>query len=393
MKYVQIIVILLILISCQQKQNSSTKLQTSGKPHLINIENPEQGNQVNLNDFLEIKKVIKLETQKGCLLGNIKNIKQLGDKLFVSDVNDNLYEFNSDGKFVTKIGSKGKGKGEYILITDFYFDKDRIKIFDRMSNKILLYDLTGKFISDKVNDVFISKTYQIDKIGNSIIAYNSTGIEPGENNAMFYIISDKANKIDLFNYDFCPQNMRYIPGSNVISSFSDTISLINQLDNTIYHYKDGKLISAFEVKTQFKGIDDNIKNKIRKLKNSDSYYKLLADLKVKGFINSIFETDRHLRISYRGSDSNVRSIFYDKVSKKHKTYMAVSPEDCMPEGYPIRIIDNYLVSCYTYENLIFDSKNGRLIKMRFNKDFHNAVSTFHEIDNPLIIFYAFKPIV
>ena len=61
-----------------------------------------------------------------------------------------LITFDSKGKFLMDIGDIGHASGEYVQASDFAIDKanNRIAILEA-PNKVLLYDMNGKFLFEK----------------------------------------------------------------------------------------------------------------------------------------------------------------------------------------------------------------------------------------------------
>ena len=58
--------------------------------------------------------------------------------------------FNKDGKFIRSIGSRGQGPGEFNIILNAAFDDKHKRLFivSWSPNKIICYNLDGKFIKE-----------------------------------------------------------------------------------------------------------------------------------------------------------------------------------------------------------------------------------------------------
>lgn len=78
-------------------------------------------------------------------LGNIQDIKQFEDTLFIQSDNA-IYLFQTDGSFIRKINRKGRGHGEYLNITHFDIGNERIHVLDIDLKRILVYNFEGTFI-------------------------------------------------------------------------------------------------------------------------------------------------------------------------------------------------------------------------------------------------------
>jgi hypothetical protein len=59
--------------------------------------------------------------------------------------------FNDKGKFIRQIGAYGQCPGEYIQVSDFYYDENtgEILLYDQFRSKIMYFDITGKHIKSE----------------------------------------------------------------------------------------------------------------------------------------------------------------------------------------------------------------------------------------------------
>jgi hypothetical protein len=117
------------------------------------------------SDVFESVDFIKLETNPQCLISGISSIKFDDDKIFIFDKRQNkVLVFNIDGSFANKVGQLGKGPGEMIGPTDFTLDreKNRIEILDPPTTKTLIYDYDGNYL-ETIKSVYISV---FEKLGN-----------------------------------------------------------------------------------------------------------------------------------------------------------------------------------------------------------------------------------
>jgi len=154
MKKIIFILSIISLISCNKSKetNKSSFLKTV----LFNEEKFTE---------LIIKKqdstnLILLETNKKSLINSITRLYFTQSKIIVYDAHGkNVFLFSSQGKFIRKIGNKGKGANEYIQLTNMFFDKknEQIEIFDNPRKTMLIYDINGNLIETKKSDIsFIS---------------------------------------------------------------------------------------------------------------------------------------------------------------------------------------------------------------------------------------------
>lgn len=112
----RILLILFILFFCACSKNEQV---TDIKTIVVN-----DTNEFDINSIISYN-FISLETNDNCLISNIKQIKIIDNKIYINNDGNNLLVFDMSGKFITQIGNKGNGPGEYRLISNFHIDKKK----------------------------------------------------------------------------------------------------------------------------------------------------------------------------------------------------------------------------------------------------------------------------
>lgn len=98
---------------------------------------------INATDLFEEMVVVKLETKEDVIISEIMDFLIYNERIVVLDyLRSSLFIFNTEGKFLDKVHSQGKGPGEYLGISDFLIDKknETIEILDHSSRKIHIFD-------------------------------------------------------------------------------------------------------------------------------------------------------------------------------------------------------------------------------------------------------------
>lgn len=105
-----------------------------------------------MNEIIADSKIIPLETTEECLIGTISKICADKSLLVIFDKqNQSVFRFSNKGKFLGKIGKRGRGPLEYNKLTDVSVDKKQkeICLSDLATRKFLYYDYAGKFLREE----------------------------------------------------------------------------------------------------------------------------------------------------------------------------------------------------------------------------------------------------
>ncbi|MCH7414377.1 6-bladed beta-propeller [Belliella sp. R4-6] len=113
---------------------------------------------------LDSLSIIRLETSKECLIGNINKIEILDNRIYILDKfkSRSLFCFKLSGEFEFKINNLGDGPGEFTLPEDFSVIDQEISIYDNFRKMKINYDLNGNFISETKMVVSIRNILQLD---------------------------------------------------------------------------------------------------------------------------------------------------------------------------------------------------------------------------------------
>src|SRR5690554_6540990 len=114
--YILVIILpLLMLITSCETEESRSDLE-----HLT-FENTEN---IPLEDIdFKSFKIISLETKDESLLGDVVEVRPYMSYFYVLDSEGKLFAFDSDGKYINHIGTKGNGPDEYLKLSAFFINK------------------------------------------------------------------------------------------------------------------------------------------------------------------------------------------------------------------------------------------------------------------------------
>lgn len=130
----------LLIYGCGKKKINS--------PEIIHLENIlDNFVTVNLSEFTDSIEYIKLETNDQFIIGKIIDIDVSEDRILILDNEKNCFLFNKNGKFLSRIGKKGNGPGEYQLLLQGKIGNHVVFVIS--TNKILTYNFKGEFLQEK----------------------------------------------------------------------------------------------------------------------------------------------------------------------------------------------------------------------------------------------------
>ncbi|MCG6189358.1 6-bladed beta-propeller [Maribellus maritimus] len=150
---IQLFCLFITVLQCAQL-NAQT-------PEIIDVESAIKNEKaLSFNDFADEVKNIPLETTNNNLIGRINFIKTSTEFIFVATFNPAaLYRFDRSGKFLNKIGRKGRGPNEYNYIYKIGINEVKNEVFVLCGDllRLLIYDFDGTFKRDLNDIVYPSK--------------------------------------------------------------------------------------------------------------------------------------------------------------------------------------------------------------------------------------------
>lgn len=105
---------------------------------------------IDYSTFVDSVSYIPLEVSDECLVGKVTDVILADGRLFVfDDKQQEIWMFNSSGKYLGKLGSRGEGPGEYFHIAQVEYDR-REKLLAVLTFKeapcVLYYALDGTYV-------------------------------------------------------------------------------------------------------------------------------------------------------------------------------------------------------------------------------------------------------
>ena len=189
----KILNLLLIIIFCSCKQNTTESIVCENcKEFEISFKKDYQ-DKIYTTEMLESEEFIQLETLDECLISDINKLIAINNKYYIFDrVEDVIFIFSKDGKFLNKISEKGRGPGQYISIACFDVNPktNEINILDLNTKKMFIYDDNCRLnrvieVNDIVRDFIICENGDYLFFTNDKNEGSRRGLWRCDNNGLF----------------------------------------------------------------------------------------------------------------------------------------------------------------------------------------------------------------
>lgn len=195
-----------------------------------------------ITDKLIIDDIVLIEQSKGCFIGQIDKIKVVNNTFYILDINvaGTLLAFDDAGNFKFQISKKGKGKGEYVGLKDFFVGSDFITVLTSNPSKKMTFNMNGDFQKSSKLDFRAQNLFVVDE--NKVI-YE---VSPLQNKHYFYLENEGEiieKQISIFSSE------ERIPSkalkSELYSGFYEVdgkIKVRPTMSNKVYAYNGSEMI-------------------------------------------------------------------------------------------------------------------------------------------------------
>lgn len=381
-----------MVLYCCHSRKSLDEIDTIQFSKLKKIESVTFGD----SNYLDSSFLVKLETNAESLIGNIAQIEVYNNNIYIYDkAVQKILVFDLQGKFEGSISKKGRAPEEYSSLSGFYINPydSTINLFDPLMLTVQKYTLDGKYLSKikhtNKNLCFFSKATMINK--DQIFCYHKSN---KNDNFLYSIIDIKdyslSNGVESYPY-LSSENVSYTLSNNPYIFRNGKVVYTKLFSNVLYSNEDNVSLPYFFIDDK-EEIDKEYLSK--RLKEADGdYYKVRQDIIKEdkynlGFLN-IFENDRFLLADIATGNGIVNGILWDKKNKKGVNitqYSTYKPDLCLFKSVSgnsiISIWDRSAISAFkqnTDDTAIYP-KYVREMAENFND----------EDDNPILIFHTFK---
>ncbi len=237
------IMIILILVSVgfvckyEKKDDNSpiVKFDLKKLPKVTSIKLSDLG-------FVDIE-YIQLESNEQCMISSLDDLDP-GNKLVFGETDciiqqySTILEFKTDGKFITRIGTKGRGPDEFTAVHDINIcsRNQDIYLLARWQKKFFVYAENGKLL--RTFPVTFSPS-EFQFIDDKILCYSENHMGDIQNS--YTLIDTNGRVIKFFpnKYPFKNHDAYGIKGENLFYMFDNKLFKKEVYSDTIYLYDNG----------------------------------------------------------------------------------------------------------------------------------------------------------
>lgn len=348
-------------------------------------------------DIFKETTIIPLETNENCLVSEITQMEVWDNKIFILDWKLNsLLVFNTQGKYLNRIGRIGKGPGEYIRPRYFFINKKEalVKVFDAPTKKLMCFDYGGILVKEiKLNNY-------LRAVGESKSGY--WGFCPNKGNVNVDNEQKKYVKFITFTPD--GEVSIYVEGEKSIDqlNFSNTyissaldggVSFVEPFLPNIYSLKDEKITVKYNI--DYSGyfpteqIIDKIEKMDRPLSSGERELMGTLGMKYSSMFFRFYENDDWVLLLTGFKEGT--TLIYNKNNKKafefsKQFYLNNSWETYFPMCSAL--IGNAVYGQADYRTIKLLLEENENISNKRRESLNKLLQGMSNDDNPLVIKYV-----
>lgn len=265
-----VIICLTVSALCSCSSNSASK---SSDNYIIDYHSLLEAteSQANLSQYISDIEYIPIETKSDVLISDVRTIATSDNYIYIlCNSTQNLYQFCPDGKFVKKIGVRGRAKNEYMAVRSLYADNETVTL--EFGRKIITYSAE----TAEIQSVYEPSDLNMNAFGNVVFLNDgATAIMNSTDTCNVVYIFDKEMQIkDSFEVfstvtkkaktSMSPENIVVMgnPTKQIkhpveitlnwqyppkIYSYNENLRIISPFADSVLTYKDGKMVPFLTV--------------------------------------------------------------------------------------------------------------------------------------------------
>lgn len=399
--------ILFSITSCQNKKSNprgefkaiditGIKIYPTIKSNnTLSIQVPKPTNKkIKASEIIEDYRYIPLETKTESFMDFYFNIRIQNEHIYVHDITTKMiYIFDMNGKYINKVGKKGNGPDEFVLLTAMTTNpfNNQLVVYDQIWGKLFHFTQNGKFLyTSKLPLNFI---HDFNYISPNKIAFvnpkskGNTHLNEIDNYRVIYTDSCLDIIGAAFKYDDT------IFGRYAKDEFShNKKNVIFNPHYTFDYYQvtDSSLTNSFHIDyLNFSEMKDTTKM----LNMEEQMYDYLSSSTYT--LSPILFTDEF--IWFKTHMKSFEDEFYSYFDKKTEKIKSFKESDLDFDtdfifSSAISTYNNYIVGYISAENLKRFKASGKNSGLTMDPTIKSMIENLQNDDNDVLILFKLKPI-
>ncbi|MFA8437118.1 MAG: 6-bladed beta-propeller [Marinifilaceae bacterium] len=291
--------VLVGLTACNTGQN--TLKDANGITHINMVSSHEISNGTQLAKVGKKVEYIPLEYTDECAVADVYKLFPAKD-FYLILTPDELLRFGKDGKFLGKIGKKGNGPGEFVVIVDCVVDEEKELIYglDMMKNRLLCYKFDGTYEKEVPISHFCLQFCKLpgDKFAVSPVNFN------GDRESKLVVVNNQGDTLQHF-YNPVRYKRESMPvmidDQNSYKEFGDQVRFHQIFNDTIFSLTPQMALNPMYIMDcgKFKMPLDVVASYEKWEKTGKNYY----------LVDNVQESEHQLFIRYKYNDKYHRCVY------------------------------------------------------------------------------------
>lgn len=355
------------------------------------------------SSILSKPRVVVLETTDKSCIQRVRNLDIYKDRIYILDDKSNkLFVYNLSGKYLYNIGHMGRGKGEYLELSDFSIDKVNgfIYLWDEALDQALKFNLKNrKFVSKVHNERDGYRSYCMQYCFDKLYVNRTSYSQDGDNYMIKEVdVSTGATQnsyldVNLYNKGwnlplraetscFCDRGAGF---PKYMEFFSDTIIEITKNGlKPIYNLLSDNLVTQDDLYSLIKNVQETHLYDFQKLYTANKIFN----------VSNFYTIGKYVYMTFN-KGIETKCLLYNNSTSKAMVCNRFSSDyvsNDMP--YPLRI-------CYSDSNIAVSVLDTDCIpifieycvnKGKLNKDIdqYETLNKIKQNSNPILFIHEYK---
>lgn len=259
------LIVVLTILSLSYACNKNTQTKENHIPFFDLKELPEVTN-LRISDLGDIDiEYIPLETSESCMISGIDDLLDryrfsFGDSTYIIRRYSDILDFNENGRFITRIGTKGRGPNEFTAAHDVKINEidEKIYLLARWQKKFFVYSVSGNL--DRTFQISFSPS-EFQFFGDKILCYSENHM--GDIDNSYTLIDTNGIILEEFpnKYPFKTFDAYMVAAENLFYRFDKRLFKKEVYSDTIYEFKNENFIPHMVIQVGNKLLTTEVRTK------------------------------------------------------------------------------------------------------------------------------------